>query len=72
MELVLFRETLQAGTINHPTSIAKQALVVDATLNRFAEEMPLNGQFQAFWLHGQFPERVAYQGYYHGTSSTML
>lgn len=69
MELILFREALQMGTLNHPTTIAKQALAVDVKLTKFAEELPLNGHFQTFRLQGQIPEQLAYQGYYHGMFS---
>lgn len=72
MELILFREALQTGTLNHPTTIAKRALAVDAALAKFAEEMPLNGRFQAFRVRGQYPEQAGYQGYYHGTSCSPI
>ncbi|KAH7384082.1 hypothetical protein DE146DRAFT_622961 [Phaeosphaeria sp. MPI-PUGE-AT-0046c] len=65
MELIVFREALQAGTMGHPETIAKQALAVDARLIKFAEEMPLNGRFETFRTQGQISKQIAYQGYYH-------
>lgn len=66
MELVEFREALQAPTLKHPTDIIERALAVDAIFENFAENMPPHGHYQSFRTLRQDVEQLAYNGYYHG------
>jgi hypothetical protein len=66
MELVEFREALQAQTLKHPTDIIERALAVDSIFENFAETMPPQGHYQSFRIFGKDVEQLAYNGYYHG------
>jgi hypothetical protein len=66
MELVEFREALQAQTLKDPTDIIERALAVDAIFDDFAETMPPQGHYESFRILQQDVEQLAYNGYYHG------
>jgi hypothetical protein len=66
VDLVQFRQNLQANAFTHPTSIIKQALDVDRKLEDFANSMPPNSHYQSHRVPLQLSEQLAYNGYYHG------
>jgi hypothetical protein len=70
MELVLFRESLQAKPRQCPMAIVRQALVIDDSLDAFEQTMPPHSRFQKFRIQARNVGHLAYDGYYHGTSPT--
>jgi hypothetical protein len=72
MELVEFREALQAQTLKDPTDIIEQALAVDAIFENFAETMPPQGHYESFRILRQDVEQLAYNGYYHGNWHSLV
>lgn len=68
VELVQFREALQAKAYSCPMAIIKQALAIDDSLEQFTHTMPPHGRFQKFRVSPHYAGQLAYDGYYHGTS----
>jgi hypothetical protein len=66
VDLVQFRQDLQANNFKHPTAIINQALVVDRKLEDFANSMTPKSHYQTFCIPLPNAEQLAFDGYYHG------
>jgi hypothetical protein len=72
VDLVQFRQALQANAFDHPTSIINQALIIDRKLEKFANDMPPISRYQSYRVPLQMAQQLAYNGYYHGISPTAV